>query len=349
MDMIDLTSVGVSGIEWQIEAVYKVVYSCVMDEATLDWLLDSDPALKWQVERDLLRLPQETWQATRKLVVTQGFGAKLLSLQDEDGQWAGGAYFPGRVEPRALVREGDEEGQPYIATTWSLNALREWGVPREALGDTAQRLEANSRWEYEDLPYWGGEVDCCINAFTLANGAWLGVNVSNNAEWFLEHQLDDGGWNCEWAEGATKSSFHSTLNSLIGLLDYEQRTGADPHLSASRKRAEEYLLERKLMFRLSTGEPVGPWVNQFGSPMRWRYSTLRAMNYFRDSAHFDQSPPDSRLTKAAEAIRAAANEKGRWINQRREKGEVWFDVDVPTGEESKWVTFYALRALAWWG
>jgi hypothetical protein len=319
-----------------------------ISDATRDWLLDSDPALKWQVERDLLGLREPIWQGTRQLTNTEGFGARLLSLQDVDGQWAGGAYFPGRNEPRAIHREDDNEGQPYIATTWSLNSLREWGVDAARLGDTAQRLEANSHWEYDDLPYWGGEVDCCINAFTLSNGSWLGRGMSQNAEWFLEHQLSDGGWNCEWVEGATKSSIHSTLNSLVGLLDYEERTGHDARVTEARMRAEEYLLARKLMFRLSTGELIRSSAIETGSPFRWRYSVIRALDYLRAASRFDETAPDPRIAEAIDVIRAGANENGRWINQRREKGAVWFDVDAPTGEESKWLTFVALRVLKWW-
>ena len=316
--------------------------------ANFEWLLDSDPALKWQVERDLLGLPESTWAATRELTNTSGFGARLLALQDTDGQWAGGAYFPGRDEPRAIVREGDEKGQPYIATTWSLNALREWGVSAETLGDTAELLANNSRWEYDDLPYWGGEVDCCINAFTLCNGAWLGVDVANLADWFVTTQLDDGGWNCDWVEGATKSSFHSTLNSLIGLLEYERRIGSDARITAARQRAEEYLLTRQLMFKLSDGSEVGPWLNDLAYPFRWSYSVIRALNYFRDSAVFSSTRPDERLAAAANFLVSQANEKGRWVTNDRIPGEVWFEVDSPIGEESKWLTFYALRALNWW-
>ena len=315
---------------------------------TLDWLLDSDPTLKWQVERDLVGAPATQWQATRALTSTVGFGAKLLSLQDEDGQWAGGAYFPGRPEPRALKRDGDDSGQPYIATTWALNDLREWGVNAKFLGDTAQKLETGCRWEYDDLPYWQGEVDCCINAFTIANGAWLGADVSHLADWFLEHQLADGGWNCEWAEGSTKSSFHSTLNSLIGLLDYERALGANARITAARKRGEEYLLARKLMFRLSTGELLEPWVSEFSYPARWRYSALTALDYFRAARLFDGLAADDRLSLAVELVRSATNEHQRWINQNPEKGTVWFEVDAPMGQESKWVTFVALRALRWW-
>lgn len=129
----------------------------MIDRNLSDWLLDSDPALRWQVERDLLGLPEQIWMATRSRVALEGFGARLLELQDPDGQWAGGAFFPADFKWESM----QIEGQPWTATTWTLKTLREWGVDATVLGDTAERLAANSRWEYEDLPYWGGEVDCC--------------------------------------------------------------------------------------------------------------------------------------------------------------------------------------------
>ena len=319
-----------------------------ISQENIDWLLDSDPVLKWQVERDLLQLPENIWASTRQRLATEGFASKVLALQDEDGQWAGGSFFPGRDEPRAITHEDDSEGQPYIATTWSLNLLRDFGLDAKVLGDTAQRIEANCRWDYDNLPYWDGEVDCCINSYTLANGAWLGQDVSKIAQWFIEHQLDDGGWNCQWTEGSTRSSFHSTLNSLVGILHYEEILGKDEELTLVRKKAEEYLLERELMFKLSTKEEVGPWVREFGFPFRWRYSALRALNYFRDASVLDTNKPDSRLAKAVEVVRNLENQNGRWVTGRREKGSVWFEVDSPVGEESKWLTFYALRALNWW-
>lgn len=195
-----------------------------VDPTLLTWLLDSDPTLRWQVERDLAGLPPETWEATRARIATEGFGAEILSHQDSDGQWAGGAYFPADFDfngPEAA----DDAGQPYTATTWSLNALREWGLDAAVLAGTADLLAKNSTWEYENLPYWDGEVDCCINVFTLANGVWLGADVAGLAQWFIDHQLPDGGWNCEWVEGSTRSSFHSTINSLKGLLFYEEAVG----------------------------------------------------------------------------------------------------------------------------
>jgi hypothetical protein len=292
-------------------------------------------------------LPEIDWQKTRALTSSEGFAAKLLALQDEDGQWAGGAYFPTREDARALPYVEGEKGQPYIATTWTLNSLREWGVDASVLGDTADRLDAGCKWEYDDLPYWGGEVDCCINAFTVSNGAWLGRDMSTLVDWFLEHQLEDGGWNCEWIEGDLRSSFHSTLNALVGLLDYEVRTGKNEKVADARRRAEEYLLQRRLMFRLSTGEPVGPWLRDLAYPFRWNYSIIRALNYFRDSAALAKTEPDPRVAEAAAWLASKANENGRWVTNDRIPGQVWFDVDSPVGEESKWLTFYALRALTW--
>lgn len=318
-----------------------------IEPAILDWLLDADPALRWQVERDLAGAPPAVWEVTRVSVGTEGFGAQLLALQDADGQWAGGAYFP-----RGFDFEGPEAvegaGQPWTATTWSLNALREWGVDSAFLSGTAELLEANSRWEYNDLPYWDGEVDCCINAYTLANGAWLGADVSGLAQWFLKHRMADGGWNCEWVDGSSRSSFHSTLNALKGLLYFEAATGGSAQLREARRSAEEYLLERRLMRRLSTGEPVASWATRFAYPFRWFFSVLNAADYFRAAALLDGTVPDRRLAEAIEAIRAARLPDGTWLQERRHPGRVWFEIDVPAGEPSKWLTFYGTRVLDWW-
>ncbi|WP_457948724.1 squalene cyclase [Pseudarthrobacter sp. alpha12b] len=317
------------------------------DPGLINWLLDSDPALKWQVERDLAGAPPAQWERTRARVRTEGFGAELLALQDPDGQWAGGAYFPADFDFEGPEAAADA-GQPYTATTWSLNMLREWGLDAAALAGTAEKLAANSRWEYEALPYWGGEVDCCINAFTLANGAWLGADVAGLARWFVEHQQEDGGWNCEWVNGSQRSSFHSTINSLEGLLYYEGATGGSAELRAARHRGEEYLLERKLLYRMATREQVAPWVSHFAYPFRWFYSALHALDYFRAAALYDDAAPDPRLADAIELVRSARQPDGTWIQERRHLGRVWFEVDVPPGEPSKWLTFHASRVLDWW-
>jgi hypothetical protein len=316
-------------------------------EALIDWLLDSDPALRWQVERDLLGEPLSVWEATRARIATEGFGQRLLALQGSDGQWAGGAFFPADFD-----FEGPEadDGQPWTATTWTLNTLREWGLDSSVLRErsTAELLGQNSRWEYDDLPYWGGEVDCCINAWTVANGLWLGADIADVVDWFVAHRLPDGGWNCEWVDGSTRSSVHSTLNSLKGLLAYDAATGGTDATRDARRSGEEYLLQRGLIRRLSTGELVGQWIDHFAYPMRWVCNALNAAEYFRQAALLDGTRPDPRMAEAIELVRAARQPDGRWLQAGRDPGRVWFEVDVPAGEPSKWLTFLGIRVLDWW-
>ncbi|MDZ8202041.1 squalene cyclase [Microbacterium sp. SSW1-59] len=315
------------------------------DQRTLDWMLDSDPALRWQVERDVAHAPPETWRATRARVPDEGWGALLLSKQDADGQWAGGSYFPKGYFDSA---ERDEPGQPYVATTWALKDLREFGVPAKRLGDTPELIRRNSRWDYDDLPYWGGEVDVCINGFTLASGAWLDVDMTGLARWFRDHRLGDGGWNCEAEEGdSTRSSFHSTLNALVGILEYQRLTG-DVSLDDARHGGEEYLLSRRLLFRASTGEVVGDFATRMVYPNRWHYTVLAALDHFRSAALHDGTPPDPRLSDAVEVVRAARQPDGTWRQGTPLAGRTWVDLDVSEGEPSRWLTLIGTRVLEWW-
>ena len=257
-----------------------------------------------------------------------------------------GAFFP------AGYGSGDanEEGQPWTATTWALNDLREWGLDPAVLRErrTVELLDENARWEYDDMPYWGGEVDCCINAWTVANGVWLGADIAGIVGWFVEHRLADGGWNCEWVEGSGRSSFHSTLNSLKALLAYDAATGGTDATRAARRTGEEYLLKRGLFRRLSTGERVGPWIDHFGYPFRWVYNVLNAADYFRESSLHDGATPDPRMADAIEFIRAARQSDGTWLQAGRPAGPVWFEIDAPTGAPSRWLTLSGTRVLDWW-
>lgn len=280
-------------------------------------------------------------------MIEHGYARRLLDLQDPDGQWAGGSYFPKDFDFKG-PEGAPGAGQPWTATTWSLNALREWGVDASVLGDTASRLALYSKWDYDGSSYWSGEVDCCINGYTLANGAWLGADVKGLVEWFLEHQLQDGGWNCDWIEGSTRSSVNSTLNSLHGILYYESVHSGSPELTAARKRGEEYLLSRRLMYRESTGELIAPWITTLTYPFRWRYSILNALDYFRISSLHDGASPDSRLEGAVSALQNMQQSDGTWIQQTKLQGRTWFEVDAEVGQPSKWLTFHAKRTIAWW-
>ena len=200
----------------------------------IHWLLDTDPALRWQVERDLLDAPEEQWQATRARIPQEGYGAALLDRQDPaTGLWAGGAFFPAGFLDDPESRE--LPGQPWTATTWSLTTLREWGMDPAPLvaRDTAAKLAEHAHWELDpSLPYWGGEVDVCINAMTLANGLWLGADVSSLPDWFVEHTMDEGGWNCEWQNGSRRHRGHPRGPARGGGVPAAQ----EPHTAPPRRR-----------------------------------------------------------------------------------------------------------------
>jgi hypothetical protein len=307
----------------------------------LDWLLDSDPALRWQVLRDLVGAPADQVASERARVAGEGWGARLLALQGEDGQWAGGAYFPaGFMGPAP-------ESQPWTATTYSLLLLRDFGVDPhdDRVRQAITAVRDHCRWEYDDLPYFDGEVDPCINGNATSLGAYFEQDVDGIVARLLADQFPDGGWNCWAAEtGSVRSSFASTINVLEGLLAHERATGGSPESVAARRRGEEYLLERKLFRRLSTGAVVNPAWLQFSYPTRWHYDVLRALEYFRSVG----GPPDPRVDEAVDVLRSKRQPDGVWLLENTHPGDVHFPLEDGDGRPSRWNTLRALRVLAWY-
>jgi hypothetical protein len=319
------------------------------------WLLDpvdSDPSIRWQTMRDLLDLPESEWAEERSDVETKGWGSRLLAFQDDDGQWAGGAYNPADYDweaPEAQRSPGGPPVQPWTATTHTLSQLRDMGLDpsSESARKTAELIGKNARWEYDDLPYWAGEVEPCVNGVTVANGAYLGVDVSPIVERLVSERLEDGGWNCEAENGSTRSSFDTTINVLEGLLEYERATGGTPESSLARSTGEEYLLQRSLYRRLSNGEPIERFMYLI-NPSRWYYHVIRALDYFRAASNFADTAPDPRLAAAIEYIRSRRLDDGSWPLDWNPLGRVWFEVDEGEGQPSRWLTLKASRVLKWW-
>jgi hypothetical protein len=315
------------------------------DAAGIDWLLAGDPAIRWQVLRDLLDAPAREWQAERNKVETEGWGAQLLGLEDEDGQWDGGSFVPAGFERS----EWEQVGQPWTATTYALTQLREFGLdPRSERAQRAVELVgANSRWDHDGQPFWEGEVEECINGRTLADGAYFGVDMAPLAERLVAERLEDGGWNCMRAAGSLRSSFATTINVLEGLLEYEQATGGTAESVAARRTGEEFLLARGLFRRLSTGAPADEQFLRFAYPNRWHYDVLRALDYFRSAGVLTGAAPDPRLGDAVDYVRSRRREDGTWPLDRLIAGRTWFALDDGEGRPSRWVTLRAMRVLRW--
>jgi hypothetical protein len=317
-----------------------------MRDRVIDWLLDSDPAIRWQVMRDLLDAPESEWRSERAKVETEGWGARLLSYEDPDGQWDGGAFIPSDFQRQ----EWEEVGQPWTATAYSLTQLREFGIDptSERIQWAVEEIGANSRWEEGGQPFWEGEVEECINGRNVADGAYFGVDVSPIVNRLVDERLADGGWNCERLNGSTRSSFASTINVLEGLLEHERATGGTPSSREARRTGEEFLLERGLFRRLSTGEPANERFLLFAHPNRWHYDILRALDYFRSAAVLTTAPPDPRLADAVAHVVSRRREDGTWLLDWSPPGRIWFEVDDGVGNPSRWITLRALRVLRWW-
>ena len=327
-----------------------------VEPAVVDWLLDADPAIRWQVLRDLLGEPEAVWSAERARVATEGWGARLLAVQDEDGQWAGGAHFPADfVWPGPEVFQGPGkpwlgEGQPWTSTSHVLTLLREFGLdPASAQARrTVDLVGAHGRWEYDGSPYWGGEVEPCINGALVANGSYFGVDMTPVVERLVGEVLADGGWNCEAERGSVRSSFHTTIAVVEGLLEHEVAGRGTAAARAARRSGEGYLLARQLFRRLSTGEPADPQFLRFVHPDRFFYSVLRGLDHFRRASLDTGTAPDPRLAEAVAHVRDRRRDDGRWDLDWTPAGRTWFDVDDGPGRPSRWITLRALRVLAWW-
>jgi hypothetical protein len=311
-----------------------------------EWLLESDPAIRWQVMRDVNDQPEQA-VAERALVATEGWGARLLAAQGEDGQWAGGAHFPSSFSWANVERGADGRfvEQPWTATSWSLSLLRTFGLDPDS--PEAQRSVAmvreNSRWEHAGQPFFDGEVEPCINGLAVTIGSYFGEDISGIVDRLLGEQMDDGGWNCEQENGSTRGSFHTTISVLEGLLEYQNRAGSDSRVSNARTRGEEYLLERRMFRRLSDGEVIDPSWTRFSFPTWWHYDVLRGLEYLRSSG----VEADERTDEAIGLVIDNRSSDGRWARQNIHHGDVHFEIDGAQGEPSRWNTLRALRVLKW--
>lgn len=314
----------------------------ITDE-NLAWLLDSDPAIRWQVLRDLTDASPVEVAAERSLVAAEGFGARLLELQDADGRWDGGTYRAGWIDGSRPSYDA------WSATHFSVQALREFGAdPAEERVANAMRLvRDNVIWDDEGaLPYFDGEEEACVNGVLLESAVYFGQDSTRVLEVLLEGQLADGGWNCE--TDTEVSSFHSTICVLEGLLAWEQAAApGDPRTSEvrhARVRGEEYLLDRRLLWRLSTGELIDPRFAMLSHPRRWYYDYLRALDYFRTA----RPAGDPRMTDAVQLLRSKADADGRWRLENEHAGPILFRIGSEReGEANRWITLQALRVLRW--
>jgi hypothetical protein len=293
------------------------------------WLLEGDPAVRWQALRDLTEAAPDVLAAERAAIAREGLGARILAAQGADGAW-------------------HQDGEPdWVPTLFSLVMLKATGVdPSDPAAIAAmERLAVGYRWAEElgAKPFFGGEVEPCINGHALGVSAYFGRADDALVHRLLDDQRADGGWNCDASSAV--SSYHSTICVIEGLLAYERAVGGAPEVAAARARGEAYLLARGLFRRRSTGEPASPAFLELAFPTRYHHDVLRGLDHLRAAG----AAPDPRVADAIGVVAGRRQPDGRWrLDVRRDDG-----LTVPFGEEvgapSRWNTLRALRVLRWYG
>jgi hypothetical protein len=295
--------------------------------AHIKWLLDSDPAIRWQVMRDLTSEPQNAIAAERSRVATEGWAAQLLGHQDPAGHWGD-------------ARKWD------LITLYSLVVLKELGL--DPASTQARRMihRVEKGLVFKPLnnrPYLQGETEPCINGRILGIGAYFKESNDALANQLLDEQLEDGGWNCE-APKSRRSSFHTTICVLEGLLDYERAGRKSAAVARARKKAENYLLERRMFRSLRTGKVIDKRWLRFSFPTFWHYDVLRGLDYLRNAG----IKPDSRVAEAVETVIERRHQNGRWPLNILHPEHIPLDMETGVGRASRWNTLRALRVLRWY-
>ena len=299
------------------------------DRYVISWLLEGDC---WQVHRDLLESPTVLINSEREKITQEGWGKKLLDLQDPKGTWAKALYSP-----------------KWISTTYTMLLLLRFGTLINNNIEKACVILLDKGF-YKDggINYFKSmdHSETCVTGMILSICSNFHIDdqrLDSLAEHLVNQQMEDGGWNCESYNGAKHSSFHTTISVLEGLLGYEQFRGFDKKITKVRNDAMEFLLEHSLFRSHRTGEIFDQRMMRFSFPPRWRYDILRCLNYACDV----RCSKDERFSEAIELVKKKQGKDGRWKLQNRHPGRTYFEMEKP-GKPSRWNTLRALRVLKWW-
>lgn len=306
--------------------------------AHLKWLLDSDPSIRWQVMRDLTDEAPAAIAAERSRVATEGWGAQLLAIQSPAGRWGG--------SPPSWRGDLPKDDRGLLITLYALAVLKDLGLDPagKQARKTIDRVERRVVFKrLNNRRFFDGETEPCINGRILGLGSYFQEPNDALAKQLAGEQLEDGGWNCE-APKSRRSSFHTTICVLEGLLDYELAGGKSAAVAKARKRAEHYLLRRRMFRSLRTGDVIDKRWLRFSFPPFWHYDILRGLDYLRKAG----AEPESRVREAVEIVAERRHQNGRWPLNLVHPEFIPLQMETAVGSASRWNTLRALRVLRWY-
>jgi len=322
--------------------VERIMKSSERAKRPIAWLLEGDPAIRWQTLRDLVGSNDREIARERSRIASDGWGARLLARQNRSGKWGGGkSPDSGLYSPK------------WTSTTYTMLLLRDFGLAPD--NEQAQRacaplldqgLQPDGGVSYGTWAQWTRRGETCITGMVLSILSYFEYDddrLETIAEHLIGEQMPDGGWNCR-RPNATHASVHTTISALEGLRFYELLDRRHSRRArAAQKRGREFLLDHRLFRSHRTGAVIKPEFLRFSFPPRWHYDILRALDYFQAV----NAPRDERLAEAVEIVRTRADDDGCWPHQHTYAGKTYFTLER-IGAPSRWNTLRALRVLAWW-
>jgi hypothetical protein len=304
------------------------------DHSIIDWLLEGDVAIQYQVHRDLLHCDKRRLQDR---IAREGWGARFLSFRHDNGHWGGGFYQ-----------------SKWISTHYTLLDLKNLSIaPRQKdIRSTIQKILREQKGSEGGINPSRGSTksEVCVSGMFLNYASYFGADedgLRSVVDFILSLHMADGGFNCRLNySGATHSSLHTTLSVMEGIHEYA--CNGYTYRLAELKKAEEasrqFILLHRLFRSHRTGEIIDKKFLMLSHPSRWRYDILRALDYF----YFSRVKLDERMTDAIDVLLKKQRPDMKWPLQAKHSGQTHFDMER-TGEVSRWNTLRALRVLEHFG
>lgn len=282
--------------------------------------------------KDLENAEKALYMPERKKLLTKGWCAKLLGLQDANGLWSASLY-----------------NGKWISTTYTLYLLKLFGL----LPFSDQAMVACARLFTQGL-YADREIrfsrnqsiqDLGVTGLILSLCCYFGYhheNIHTVAHYLIGQQGKEGNWLPNDAEESLPYTFDTTLLILEGLLHYRLRyTPSTGEIARGEARGQEFLLKHELY--LDGGKPIKPSWMSFAFPPYWFYDVLSALDYFRQF----RENSDDRLQAGMDLVSKKQNPDQTWNLGRKHPGKTHVEMEDPR-KPSKWNTLRALRVLKWW-
>ena len=301
------------------------------NQQIIDWLLEGDVSLQYQVWRDLLGADKKKLQSR---IANEGWGNKILSKRNSDGHW------------------GDRFYQPkWISTHYTLLDLRNLNLPsnNEIVQETIELVLQNNMADDGGIrlgPSTSQHSDVCVNGMFLNYASYFKTpekKLHSIIDSILNEIMPDGGFNCRTTRsGAKHSSLHSTISVLEGFVEFQKagyRYRKEEILSAQ-KSSIEFILVHQLFLSDKTGHIINKDFLKLTYPCRWKYDILRAMDFFQ----YAGIERDHRMKATIDVLKTKRNKEGTWNMQAAHSGQVHVNMEK-AGQPSRWNTMRVLRVM----